>query len=196
MSFSYKTLNSNDITLTSYIANKQWEANSSSLSQNGVTIYVGENLPITRDNPFDPIDDTQTSNEEYRRLIFESIKHLYYENYTSGSLTGQFFNSSSYFNYEQSTLVSGTIRNLTTTTGSNLNPSEPAIYDSAASRSLFDKVSTLYDLDDLDPDAGSRVVAISIDKSIYGSGLSPKSVNISGSTYNIQDDFSRFNSNN
>jgi hypothetical protein len=188
MSFSYKTLNSTDITLTSYIANKQWEANSSSLSQNGVTIYVGENIPITKDNPFDPVDDTQTSNEEYRRLVFESIKHLYYENYVSKSLSGQFFQSSSYFNYEQSTLVSGTIRNLTTITGSNLNPSEPTLYDNTTSRSLYDAASSLYDLDTLDPDAGSRVVVISIDKSIYGSGLSPKSVNISGSTYNIQDD--------
>jgi hypothetical protein len=188
MSFSYKTLNSTDITLTSYIANKQWEVKNSTLSQNGVTIYVGENLPVTKDNPFNPIDDGQTSNDEYRRLIFESIKHLYYENYISASLNGQFFNSSSYFNYEQSTLVSGTIRNLTTITGSNLNPSEPAIYDNPSSHSLFDSVSTLYDLDTLDPDAGSRVVVISIDKNIYGSGLSPKSVNISGSTYNIQDD--------
>jgi len=189
MSFSYKTLNSNDITLTSYIANKQWEVNDSTLSQNGVTIYVGENLPITRDNPFNPIDDTQTSNEEYRRLIFDSIKHLYYENYMSASSTGQFFNSSSYFNYEQSTLVSGTIRNLTTITGSNLNPSNPVIYDDPTNQTLYDKVSTVYDLSSsLDPDEGSRVVVISIDKSIYGSGLSPKSVNISGSTYNIQDD--------
>lgn len=188
MSFSYKTLNSNDITLTSYIANKQWEANSSSLSQNGVTIYVGENSPVTKDNPFNPIDDNQTSNDEYRRLVFDSIKHLYYENYTSASLTGQFFNSSSYFNYEQSTLVSGTIRNLTTITGSNLNPGQPVLYDNPTSQSVFDSVSTVYDLDTIDPDAGSRVVVISIDKSIYGSGLSPKSVNISGSTYNIQDD--------
>lgn len=188
MSFSYKTLNSTDITLTSYIANKQWEVKNSTLSQNGVTIYVGENLPITKDNPFNPIDDGQTSNDEYRRLIFESIKHLYYENYISASSTGQFFNSSSYVNYEQSTLVSGTIRNLTTITGSNLNPDELSLYDNPTSQSLYNSVSTLYDLDILDPDAGSRVVVISIDKNIYGSGLSPKSVNISGSTYNIQDD--------
>ena len=188
MSFSYKTLNSTDITLTSYIANKPWEVNNSTLSQNGVTIYVGENIPITKDNPFDPVDDTQTSNEEYRRLIFESIKHLYYENYVSKSLSGQFFQSSSYFNYEQSTLVSGTIRNITTITGSNLNPSQASLYDNPTSQSLFDKITTLYDLDILDPDEGSRIVVISIDKKIYGSGLSPKSVNISGSTYNIQDD--------
>ena len=188
MSFSYKTLNSTDITLTSYIANKQWEVNDSTFSQNGVTIYVGENLPIDKNNPFNPIDDGQTSNDEYRRLVFQSIKNLYYKNYTSGSLTGEFYNSSSYINYEQSTLVSGTIRNLTTVTGSNLNPSNPALYDSNASRSLFDATSVLYDLDTLDPDAGSRVVIISIDQNVYGSGLSPNSVNISGSNYNIQDD--------
>ena len=93
MSFSYKTLNSTDLTLTSYIANKLWEVKNSTLSQNGITIYIGENLPLNRNNIFDPIDDIETSNEEYRRLIFESIKHLYYENYTSGSLTNQFFQS-------------------------------------------------------------------------------------------------------
>lgn len=184
MSFSYKTLNSNDITLTSYIANKSWEVNNSTLSQNGVTIYVGENLPITIDSPFDPINDAQTSNEEYRRLVFESIKHLYYENYISGSLTGQFFNSSSYFNYEQSTLVSGTIRNLPTITGSIYNPINPSNYEGA----LYDISSSLYDISSFDPDKGSKIVVLSIDKKIYGSGLSPNSVSISGSTYNLQDD--------
>jgi hypothetical protein len=124
MSFSYKTLNSNDISLTSYIANKQWEVNNTTLSQNGVTIYIGENLPIDKINPFDPINDSQTSNEEYRRLIYDSIKNLYYQNYTSGSLTGQFFHSSSFFNYEQSTLTSGSMlaanRNIPTITGSSV----------------------------------------------------------------------------
>jgi hypothetical protein len=49
------------------------------LYQNGVTIYIGENLPIDRTNPFDPINDSETSNEEYRRLIYASIKNLYYQ---------------------------------------------------------------------------------------------------------------------
>ena len=188
MSFSYKTLNSTDITLTSYIANKQWEVNNSALSSKGITVYIGENIPVNSTNPFNSISDVQTSNEEYRRLIFQSIKHLYYQNYISGSSTGQFFNSSSYFNYEQSTLVSGTIRNLTTITGSNINPSNPVLYDNPSSQSLYDAASSLYDLDILDPDAGSRIAVISIDKTIYGSGLSPNSVYISGSTYLIQDD--------
>ena len=188
MSFSYKTLNSNDISLTSYIANKQWEVTDATLSQNGVTIYIGENLPINRTNPFDPKNDSETSNEEYRRLIFDSIKNLYYQNYTSGSLTGQFFQSSSFFNYEQSTLTSGSMlaanRNLPTVTGSTATGNNGTLFGA----SVYDVSSSLYDETVFDPDQGSKIVVISIDQNIFGSGLSPKSINISASAYNIQDD--------
>jgi hypothetical protein len=188
MSFSYKTLNSNDITLTSYIANKQWEVTNSTLSQNGITIYIGENLPINKINPFDPINDSETSNEEYRRLIFDSIKNLYYQNYTSGSFTGEFFQSSSFFNYEQSTLTSGSMltanRNLPTITGSSALGRNGTLFGT----SLYDFSSSLYDEAGYDPDKGSKIVVISIDQNIFGSGLSPKSINISASAYNIQDD--------
>jgi hypothetical protein len=188
MSFSYKTLNSNDITLTSYIANKQWEVSNATLYQNGITIYVGENLPITQNYPFNPIDDGQTSNEEYRRLIFDSIKNLYYQNYISGSLTGRFFNSSSAFNYEQSTLTSGSMiaanRNLPTITGSYLDPNNPTVFDS----NRYDRSASLYDDVRFDPDIGSKIVVLSIDQNIFGSGLSPNTFKISGSTYYITDD--------
>jgi hypothetical protein len=188
MSFSYKTLNSNDISLTSYIANKQWGVNNNTLSQNGVTIYIGENLPINRTNPFDPINDSQTANEEYRRLVYDSIKNLYYQNYTSGSLTGRFFHSSSFFNYEQSTLTSGSMlaanRNIPTITGSSAIGRNSTLFNNT----LYDISSSLYDETGYDPDKGSKIVVISIDQNIFGSGLSPKSVIISGSTYNIQDD--------
>jgi hypothetical protein len=184
MSFSYKTLNSNDIALTSYIANKQWEVTDATLSQNGVTIYIGENLPINKTNPFDSINDSQTENEEYRRLIFDSIKNLYYQNYVSGTLSGQFYQSSSFFNYEQSTIVSGTIRNLPTITGSSAIGNNPTLFGT----SLYDISSSLYDQTSFDPDKGSKIVVISIDQKIFGSGLSPNTVIISGSTYNLQDD--------
>jgi len=179
MSFSYKTLSSNDITLTSYIANKHWEVTNSTLSQNGVTIYIGENLPTSRTYLFDPINDLQTSNDEYRRLVFDSIKHLFYENYTSGSLTGEFFHSSSYFNYEQNTLASGsgvsTFRRISTVTGSNI----PVLYDS----------NDNYDEDAVfDSDRGGKVIIVSIDQNVYGSGLNPNSVYISGSGYYLRDD--------
>jgi hypothetical protein len=188
MSFSYKTLNSNDISLTSYIANKQWEVTNTTLSQNGITIYIGENLPIDKINPFDPINDSETSNEEYRRLIFDSIKNLYYQNYTSGSSTGEFFQSSSFINYEQSTLTSGSMlaanRNLPIVTGSTALGSNGTLFGS----DLYDISSSLYDESIFDPDKGSKIVVISIDQNIFGSGLSPKSINISASAYNIQDD--------
>jgi hypothetical protein len=188
MSFSYKTLSSNDISLTSYIANKQWEINDATLYQNGITIYIGENLPIDRTNPFDPINDSETANEEYRRLIYASIKNLYYQNYTSGSLTGQFFHSSSFFNYEQSTLTSGSMlaanRNIPTITGSSALGNNPTLFETA----LYDISSSLYDETTFDPDQGSKIVVISVDQNIFGSGLTPKSISISGSTYNIQDD--------
>ena len=179
MSFSYKTLSSNDMMLTSYIANKQWEVTNTTLSQNGVTIYIGENLPISRTYPFDPINDLQTSNDEYRRLVFDSIKHLFFENYTSGSLTGEFFHSSSYFNYEQNTLASGsgvsTFRRISTITGSNT----PVLYDT---NDYYDEGAVF------DPDRGGKVVIVSIDQNIYGSGLNPNSVFISGSGYYLRDD--------
>ena len=169
MSFSYKTLNSNDITLTSYIANKPWEVNSSSLSENGITIFVGENVPISRTSPYDPIDDLETSNDESRRLIFDSIRNLYYQNYTSGSSTGTFYQSSSYFNYEQSTLISGsgisTFRNIPTLTGSYPTSNDGSVYTS-----------------------GGKIVVISIDQKIFGSGLYPNSTFISGSGYYLRDD--------
>ena len=187
MSFSYKTLSSNDITLTSYIANKQWEVNSLSLSENGIKIYIGENIPITSISPFNPTNDTETTNDEYRRLIFSSIQHLFYKNYISGSNTGSFFQSSSYINYEQSTLSSGsslltTLRYLPQKTGSS-NPNfssydEGIIYDGGG----------LYDDTSYDGDRGSKIAVISIDQNIFGSGLSPNSVFISSSTYYLRDD--------
>ena len=179
MSFSYKTLSSNDITLTSYIANKHWEVTNSTLSQNGVTIYIGENLPTSRTYLFDPINDLQTSNDEYRRLVFDSIKHLFYENYTSGSLTGEFYHSSSYFNYEQNTLASGsgvsTFRRISTVTGSN----SPVLYDA---NNNYDEGAVF------DPDRGGKVIIVSVDQNVYGSGLNPNSVYISGSGYYLRDD--------
>ena len=172
MGFTYKTLSSNDTTLTSYISNKLWEVKNSLLSENGITVYVGENIPININNPFNPDTDSISTNGEYRRLLYDSIRHLYYENYTSGSLTGQFFKSSSLFNYEQTTLTSGSMlssfKNIPTQTGSVETP--------------------LYDETPFDADIGGKILIISIDQNIFGSGLVPNSVFISGSTYYLRDD--------
>jgi hypothetical protein len=75
-------------------------------------------------------------------------------------------------------------RNIPTITGSSAIGANPSLFSSA----LYNISSSLYDETGFDPDIGSKIVVISIDQNIFGSGLSPKSVIISGSTYNIQDD--------
>ena len=63
----------------------------------------------------------------------------------------------------------------------------PTLYDDAFS--LYNISTSIYDSNDSSlTDVGNRIAVISIDKNIMGSGLSPNSVYISGSTYNIQDD--------
>ena len=180
MSFSYKTLNSNDITLTSYIANKQWGANSSNFSQNGISVYVGENSPITSTNPFNPTINPETTNDEYRRLIFTSIKNLYYQNYISGSLTGQFFNSSSYFNYEQSTLTSGS-----SPLASYKNIS---LLEDSGFGGRYSTPTTLYDNAIYAENSKGKILILAVDQKTFGSGLVPNTISISGSQYNIIDD--------
>ena len=78
MGFAYKKLKPSDIQSAPYVANKQYTIPSSSYLDQDITIYVGENIPITEDNPFDPINDNKTVDGNYRRLIFDSIRHLFY----------------------------------------------------------------------------------------------------------------------
>ena len=100
------------------------------------------------------------NNGYYRRLIFDSIQKLYYQNYISGSQSGSFFVSSAYDNYDQTTLASGAfsetvVKVLNTYTGS---PDQP------------------------------KIRVISIPQDIYGNGIQPGTFIISSSTYYIRDD--------
>ena len=89
MSFAYKKLNPSDIKSVPYVANKQYEFDSSSYLDNDIQTYIGEYVPITTDQPFDPVNDNLTTDGNYRRLIYESIRHLYYQtqNVTRISIT-------------------------------------------------------------------------------------------------------------
>jgi len=164
MSFAYKTLKGSDISISPYIANKQYTFPSNSLSSSGIIVYTGEYDPQyiisgTVYNAFDPINDVK-NNGQYRRLIFDSIQKLYYQNYISGSQSGSFFVSSSYENYNQTTLVSGAfdatvVKIFNTNTSSATQP---------------------------------KIRVISIPQDIYGNGVQPGTFIISSSTYYIQDD--------
>jgi hypothetical protein len=126
-------------------------------------------------NAFDPINDTQ-DNGYYRRLIFDSIQKLYYQNYISGSQSGMFFVSSAYDNYDQTTLVSGAMDGAVVKILNNFTASGGKYgtdyYDSGS-----------YAI--LEP---TKIRVISIPQDIYGNGIKPNTFSITSSTYDIRDD--------
>jgi len=109
---SFKKLSKADITTVPYAANKQWK-----LVYNGITpndeYAVGF---LGRNRPFSSFKTT-TTNGQYQALIYASINHLFYQQYTSSLNTGSLmFNidtyesassqrpTSSYFNYNANPL--------------------------------------------------------------------------------------------
>ena len=190
MSFAYKKLNPAEIKSVPYVANKQYEYDSSSYVDNNIQTYIGEYIPITDDRPFDPQNDNLTTDQNYRRLIFESIRHLYYQNYVTKSSqdqdigddaliypenTNYFWHSSSYDNYLQNTMNSGSFPNF-------------------RSFPYFEKVENDYDGDAEYGTAlyfienAAKIRVISIPKNIYGEGIKPYTFQLSGSNFFIVDD--------
>jgi len=84
MSFAYKKLQPSDFSSTPYVANKLYDIPSSSYDDLVIKIYVGEYVPI-QNLDFDPVNDNRDIDGNYRRLIFDSVVHLYYSNYVTES---------------------------------------------------------------------------------------------------------------
>ena len=193
MSFAYKKLNPSDIKSVPYVANKQYGFDSSSYLDNNIQTYIGEYIPITTDQPFDPVNDNLTTDGNYRRLIYESVRHLYYQNYvTKSSLdqetesealiypknVGQFWHSSSYDNFLQNTLVSGSFK----TNFRSFPYFESVEYN-------FDNVSSsLYGTAIYFIENAAKIRVISLPKEQYGSGINPYTFELSGSNFLIKDD--------
>jgi hypothetical protein len=193
MSFAYKKLNPSDIKSVPYVANKQYEFDSSSYLDNNIQTYIGEYIPITTDQPFDPVNDNLTTDGNYRRLIYESVRHLYYQNYvTKSSLdqdtesedliypknVGQFWHSSSYDNFLQNTMVSGSFVQ---------NYRSFPYFESVEYR--FDNVSSsLYGTAIYFIENAAKIRVISIPKDQYGGGIKPNTFELSGSNFLIKDD--------
>lgn len=188
MSFAYKILNPSDITISPYTANKLYTFASSSLTEYGIVVYSGEYDPIINVscsdgvaeqqvpcNPYNPENDT-TSNGYARRLIYDSIQKLYYQSFISGGFSNVLWTSSSYENYLQTALTSGSnyltnIRVFGQDSGSGGSPYGGGIYESGSYPS--------------DP---SLIRVISIPQDVFGSGIKPGTFEISSSNYLIQDD--------
>jgi hypothetical protein len=192
MSFAYKKLNPADIKSVPYTANKQYEYDSSSYSDNNIQTYIGEYIPITTDQPFDPVNDNLTTDQNYRRLIFESIRHLYYQNYITASSVDQtpegeglefplnvnnFWHSSSFDNYLQNTLASGSFPNYR---NFPFFQSQEFDYD--------DEGNALYGTAVYFIENSAKIRVISVPKDKYSEGIKPTTFAISGSDYFIADD--------
>ena len=192
MGFAYKKLNSADIKSVPYVANKRYEFTSESYSDNNIITYVGEYIPITVDQPFNPEIDNLTSDQKYRRLIFESIRHLYYQNYITKSSLEQdleiqdesllypdnvnvFWHSSSYDNYLQNTISSGSYPNFRNFPYYTLRANK---YDG-----IGDYDFALYAIEN-----SAKIRVISIPKTLYGEGIKPYTFELSGSDFYIADD--------
>jgi len=185
MSFAYKKLKPQDQQTTPYVANKLYDIPSSSYEDYGIKVYTGEYIP-TDTFPFDAINDNKDVDGNYRRLIFDSINHLYYHNYTTESSdllkypknTNIFFGTSSYDNYIQSTIASGSFKDA---------PIRSLPYFTS-SFTLYDSGSAIYDESRFFAENNSKLRVISIPQDVYGNGIQPKSFELSSSQYIIKDD--------
>lgn len=190
MSFAYKTLNPSDITISPYTANKLYTFASSSLTEYGIVVYSGEYDPIINVscsdgtaegqvpcNPYDPETDI-TSNGYSRRLIYDSIQKLYYQSFISGTISNRLWVSSSYDNYFQTALASGS---------GFLTNIRIFGQDSGSEGSVYNNPESLYSTGSYLSDP-SLIRVISIPQDIFGSGIKPGTFEISSSNYLIQDD--------
>lgn len=81
---AYKQLLAQDIIITPFEVNKSFTFNGASqLTGSGIDRFIGKNITGLFDSISDPI--TGQISTQYQRLIYNSIKELYYSNYLSSS---------------------------------------------------------------------------------------------------------------
>lgn len=101
---AFKKFNSQDVYVSTYTANKSWIVSGSQYSEHGVL-----NLPAhSGSGAYIPLPRNINKNYD-RRLVYESIHHLYY----SGFQDGEILTGSSYENYLQSSFNTSGSRILT-----------------------------------------------------------------------------------
>ena len=159
---SYKKLSKADVTNVPYAANKQWNLSYScpSVSNGYFNIYKGTYITGTfalNNYATDPF-----TNDQYERLVYSSINHLFYQSYSGSKLnTGSLM-----FNVD------------TYTSASQQRPTG-AYFDYNTNPLLIKTFPT-------GTDASIRVLAVNQD--IYGSKILPNSFRLSSSVYDIKDD--------
>jgi len=153
---AYKRLYKSDVSNIPYVANKIWGIGVCDLESYGIRVFNG----IKTGSIFDYTNDIKTNNE-YDRLVYDSINHLYYQYYS-----GSYLDNSS---------------NL-----ASLNYVSASIYRPSAS--YEDYTPQGYMIKDFPTGSNAVIKVLSISKDIYGNSLKKLSFNISSSYINLQDD--------
>lgn len=153
---SFKKLNKADITTVPYAANKQWSFTyTSSLPNDNYMVYsIGTKATFISSGP-------TTTNNLYQSSIYDSINHLFYQEYTGSLDTGSLmFNVTTYESASQQR-PTGSYFNY------NTNPNQIKNFPTGA---------------------GEQIGVLSINQNIFGSKVLPYSFRMSSSLFNITDD--------
>jgi hypothetical protein len=153
---SFKKLNKADVTTVNYHANKQWLLNypSSSIDNDpNLRIYTGTYITGTfysNNTSIDPYTGGQ-----YERLIYDSMNHLFYQNYTNLLNTGSImFNIDTYQSASQQ----------------------------RPTASYFDYNTNPLFINQFPTGAGASIRVLSINQDLYGSKVLPTSFKLTASS--------------
>jgi len=153
---SFKKLSKSDISFSPYVANKGWTYSFIDAPSSGsITIFQGKNITGSF-----RLNEPTTSLGKYQRLVYNSMNHLFYQEY-SGSLNTSSLASSLYYE-----------------SASQQRPTNSYfIYnESPAHISRFPTASN------------STIQVLTVGKDVFGSKIHPGTFQISSSIYLIKDD--------
>jgi hypothetical protein len=154
---AFKKLSKSDVTVVPYAANKQWSLPYCSYptSSEYITIYKGTNVTGSFDPNTDPI-----TNDQYERLVYDQINHLFYQTYSASLDTSSLANSIFYESASQQRPTSSYF-----------------IYNDNAA--LIKSFPT---------GAMNSIKVVAINQEIYGNKVLPNTFILTSSVYNITDD--------
>jgi hypothetical protein len=155
---AFKKLSKSDVTVVPYAANKQWNITQCSYptSSEYFTLYKGTNVTGSFNPDTDPI-----TNDQYERLVYNQINHLFYQTYSASLNTSSLMFTLD--NYESASQQRPTSSYFIYNDNANLIKSFPT-------------------------GAMNSIKVVAINQDIYGNKVLPNTFVLTSSVYNITDD--------
>lgn len=153
---SFKRLNNSDVVELPYIANKVWNYTACEINNTEIVVYTGKKMS----GSFSPTEELKFGGQ-YERLIYDSVNHLFYQEY-SGSILDN-----------TSNLISN-------------NYHSASIYRASSSYENYTQIGYMYK--NFPTGSGQEIKVLSISKDIYGTSINPGSFEISASSFYLIDD--------